>query len=298
MSNLTYEKIKSEAIQFLKDNFIMEIATSHDNNPSVSVVVYMIDENLNFYFITQRNSYKAKYIINNPRISLVVWEHLKMSVQADGVVSIVEDVVKKDWVLNAFADATTKEKNFWSPLLRIKNGEYIIFKISPTWMRILDLSTTTIRQDLSPFTEINLSDITPKNTSTKKIRFLIMDNDPILLKIIKYKFLKEKGWESIITTSYKEANEIFDREKPDCVLTEIIIDDNSGKTGFDFIKDIKSKDNGSNTQVFIFSELSQKDDMDIGAKLGVIRYFVKSKLTLNEVINEISQILFISQNSK
>ncbi|HBH17573.1 MAG TPA: hypothetical protein DDX14_01255, partial [Cyanobacteria bacterium UBA9579] len=91
MSNLTYEKIKSEAIQFLKDNFIMEIATSHDNNPSVSVVVYMIDENLNFYFITQRNSYKAKYIINNPRISLVVWEHLKMSVQADGVVSIVED---------------------------------------------------------------------------------------------------------------------------------------------------------------------------------------------------------------
>jgi len=152
----SYEKIKSETISFLKDNFVMEIATARDNKPAVSPVVYVIDDDLNFYFVTYRMSYKAQNLINNPQCSFTIWQFLKMSVQADGMASVVEDETKKAWVIEAFADAATKDPNFWAPIFRIKKGDYCVFKITPTWMRVLDLTHNTIRQEESPFTDIKL----------------------------------------------------------------------------------------------------------------------------------------------
>jgi len=79
-----------------------------------------------------------------------------MSVQASGVASVVEDEAKKEWVIEAFADAATKDPNFWAPIFRIKRGDYMVFQIKPTWMRVLDLTHSTVRQIKSPFTEIKM----------------------------------------------------------------------------------------------------------------------------------------------
>lgn len=125
----------------------------------------------------------------------------------------------------------------------------------------------------------------------KTILFLLNDTDLILLNVMKNKFKKENGWESIISTSYDEAIKSFEQEKPDGVLTEIIINDHEGRTGLDFISDIKGKRNASSTQVIIFTELGLDEDKERANKLGVKHYFVKSKITLNELANEIKGIL-------
>jgi len=132
----------------------MDLATSHEDKPAVASAVYVIDEDLNFYFVTYRVSLKAQNLINNPQCSLTVWQFLEMSVQASGTASIVEDEEKKTWVLDGLADAATKDPNFWAPIFRIKGGDYVVFKITPTWMRALDLSQSTVRQQESPFTEV------------------------------------------------------------------------------------------------------------------------------------------------
>jgi len=156
MDDTVYEKIKGDTISFLKNNFVMEIATCYDNKPAVSPMIYVIDDDLNFYFITYTNSYKAQNLIKNPQCSLTVWQFLQMSVQVDGKTEIIEDEVKKAWVVDMFADASTKDPNFWAPIFRIKGGDYVIFKIQPTWMRVLDLTHNTVRQENSPYTEIKL----------------------------------------------------------------------------------------------------------------------------------------------
>lgn len=156
VDNITYEKIKSDMINFLKEKFVMELATCKDNMPAVAPMVYVIDEDLNFYFVTYTHTLKAQNLVANPQCSFVVWEFLKMSIQASGIASIVEDEVKKAWVVEAFADAATKDPNFWAPIFRIKRGDYVIFKIKPTWMRVLDLTHSTVRQEGSPFTEIKI----------------------------------------------------------------------------------------------------------------------------------------------
>lgn len=141
---------------FLKEQFVMEIATSEDNKPAASVVIYVIDDDLNFYFVTHKDSRKSQHLLKNPQISFSIWEFLKMSVQVDGATSVVEDEAKKAWVVDAFGDAATRDPNFWAPIFRIKGGEYIVFKIKPTWMRVLDLTRNTVRQQETPFTEIKL----------------------------------------------------------------------------------------------------------------------------------------------
>lgn len=156
MNDLTYEKTKSEMISFLKDNFVMNLATVNENKPAVAPVVYVTDDELNFYFVTYRQSFKAQNLVNNSQCSFTIWKFLEMCVQVDGLASLVEDEAKKEWVVKAFADSATKDPNFWAPIFRIKRGDYCVFKIKPTWMRVLDLTHNTVRQEESPYTEIKL----------------------------------------------------------------------------------------------------------------------------------------------
>lgn len=157
MINDNYEQIKDAATSFLKENFVMALSTANENGPATAPVIFVTDEDLNFYFVTYRISYKAQNLINNPKCSFAIWQFLKMSVQGAGEASIVEDEAKQAWVMDSFADAATKDPNFWAPIFRIKRGDYCIFKIKPTWLRVLDLTHNTVRQQESPFTEIKLS---------------------------------------------------------------------------------------------------------------------------------------------
>lgn len=145
---------KSAVKEFLQINFVAELATTDGTKPTCSPVIYVIDDDLNFYFVTNTDSYKAQNIINNPNVSMTVWEFSKMSVQMDGVATEVKDEDKIEWVVNAFGDAATKDPNFWAPIFRIKRSDYVAFKVTPNWLRALDLSHDTVRSKLTPYTEI------------------------------------------------------------------------------------------------------------------------------------------------
>ncbi len=127
MDTNLYDTTKKEVVSFLKENFVMELATARNDKPAVAPIIYVIDDELNFYFVTYRMSYKAQNLINNPRCSFTVWQFLQMCVQADGVASVVEEENKKEWVIEAFADVATKDPNFWAPIFRIKRGDYCVF---------------------------------------------------------------------------------------------------------------------------------------------------------------------------
>jgi nitroimidazol reductase NimA-like FMN-containing flavoprotein (pyridoxamine 5'-phosphate oxidase superfamily) len=154
MSELGVSITKEEVTSFLKTNFVANISTTDGDKPTCSPIIYVIDDELNFYFVTNTDSFKAKNIVNNPKVSLSVWEFLKMSVQLDGEASEVTEEPKKEWVVEAFGDAATKDPNFWAPIFSIKRSDYVVYKIKPTWLRVLDLSHSTVRAKLTPYTQI------------------------------------------------------------------------------------------------------------------------------------------------
>ena len=145
---------KEEVISFLKANFVGDMSTTNGDKPTCSPIVYVVDDELSFYFVTNRDSYKAKNIISNPNVCLSVWRFSEMSVQLDGTAEEVTEEAKKEWVVEAFGEAATQDPNFWAPIFRIKRGDYAVFKIKPTWLRVLDLTHNTVRAKLTPYTQI------------------------------------------------------------------------------------------------------------------------------------------------
>lgn len=149
---------KKRVRDFLQRHFIMQIATvSPRNKPHASVMLYHMDRDFTFYMVTHRETYKSQNLLKKPYISLSVWEHGHMMVQADAKVSTVKDKKQALAITEKLADAATADEGFWPPLFRIGGDEYILFKIKPTWLRALDLTSTTITSKHTPFTEIKLS---------------------------------------------------------------------------------------------------------------------------------------------
>jgi len=125
----------------------------------------------------------------------------------------------------------------------------------------------------------------------KTILFLLNDTDVVLMSVIKAKFQKDAGWDSMISTNYDEAIKCLDKKNPDAVLTEIIINDHKGRTGFDFIEEINYLGKKDKLKVIIFTELGLDEDKQKALALGVKHYFIKSKIALNGLIDEIKKII-------
>lgn len=147
---------RDDVLSFMKEHFIMEIATISDNRPHASVMLYVVDDDFNIYFATHESTYKAKNLVKNPAISVCIWEHGKMLIQADGEAHLVEDTAEQADISDKLAAATQRRDDFWPPLFRTGEGAYVVFKMKPTWMRALELENGHITETEPPFTEIEL----------------------------------------------------------------------------------------------------------------------------------------------
>lgn len=145
---------KQQVIDFLRSVSVMNLAVSSNDKPISSVLLFHVDDDLNFYFGTHNDSYKAIAIRDNPKVGFSVWEHNKMLVQADGIAEEILEPASINSVLNDIVLATNNIKNFWPPVLRIRGNGYAVFRIKTTWMRALDLQSDAITEKELPFTMI------------------------------------------------------------------------------------------------------------------------------------------------
>ncbi|EKE06180.1 MAG: hypothetical protein ACD_19C00062G0003 [uncultured bacterium] len=122
-----------------------------------------------------------------------------------------------------------------------------------------------------------------------KTLIIISERDPVLSRVCKYKFNKNKGWHSHIINSYSLAWKKIKKEKPQIILTDIILE---GGDGFKLIKKIRrSKDKDiAKTPIIILTELSQNSDRERALDLGATEYFVKSEVSINTIIEKIKEL--------
>lgn len=133
----------------------MQIATATPKGkPQVNVMLFAVDKEFNFYFTTHKSSRKAKNLKQNNRISITVWKHKQMMVQADAKVAPLTKEPEINHALDLLADKATMDDEFWPPLLQIEGNDYIIYKAKPSKITALDLSKPTIHKATSPFTVI------------------------------------------------------------------------------------------------------------------------------------------------
>ncbi len=116
---------------------------------------------------------------------------------------------------------------------------------------------------------------------------LLVEDEPLLAALLKQRLEKE-GFEVKSVSDGEEALTALRRETPRLILLDIILPKMSG---FEFMEHVKDDPQIPSIPIVITSNLGQETDIERGRKLGAVGYFVKARISIEELINEIKGYL-------
>ncbi len=121
----------------------------------------------------------------------------------------------------------------------------------------------------------------------EKIKILLVEDDSFLLGMYAAKFELE-GYKVTMAEDGEKAIRAALKEPPDIILLDIIL---PKLNGFDVLKQLKAESSTSKIPVILLTNLSQRDEVEQGLKMGAIDYLIKAHFMPSEVVEKIKKIL-------
>ncbi len=115
---------------------------------------------------------------------------------------------------------------------------------------------------------------------------LLAEDDPYIQDIYARKFTKE-GFLVQIAKDGQEALEKMKQKLPDLLLLDILM---PTMDGWEVLKKIRADQGLKNVKVAVISNLNSQDYLQEIVDLGVIKYFLKSENTAEEITAGIREI--------
>ncbi len=115
-------------------------------------------------------------------------------------------------------------------------------------------------------------------------KILLVEDDNNLREIYEARLMAE-GYEIV---SGEEALTVAMKEKPDLIISDVMMPKISG---FDMLDILRTTEETKNAKVIMMTALSQAEDKARAEKLGADRYLVKSQVTLEDVAKVAKQVL-------
>lgn len=107
--------------------------------PEAATIYYVVDEDFNFYFLSESNSRKVENFRKNPHVALVVGtEDAPVTAQIEGDVSQLEN---GEEFMEKFEELEkVSHQGEYKPVLESLKDRPggVIYKIKPTWLRWTD----------------------------------------------------------------------------------------------------------------------------------------------------------------
>ncbi len=122
-----------------------------------------------------------------------------------------------------------------------------------------------------------------ESVSPKKI--LIADDEKAIVRALALK-LTNAGFITDVAVNGLEAIEKIKVTKFDLIVLDLIMPEKDGFAVLEFMRANKIV-----APVLVASNLSQEDDLKRAKDLGAVDYFIKSNVSLQEIINNIKKIL-------
>lgn len=118
-------------------------------------------------------------------------------------------------------------------------------------------------------------------------KIMLVEDDANLREIYGARLLAE-GYLIVTARDGEEALALVVEEKPDLIITDIMMPKISG---FDMLDILRSTPETKNTKIVMMTALSQMEDKTRADKLGADKYLVKSQVTLDDVARVVHQLL-------
>ena len=118
-------------------------------------------------------------------------------------------------------------------------------------------------------------------------KVMVVEDDASLREIYSVRITAE-GYEVVSAGDGEEALAVAVREKPDLILSDVMMPRISG---FDMLDIIRSTPETAKIKVIMMTALSSDEQRQRGESLGANRYLVKSQVGIEDVINTIHEVL-------
>ncbi len=118
-------------------------------------------------------------------------------------------------------------------------------------------------------------------------KILLVEDDVFMIELLA-KDLEQAGFEVITAKTGSEGVALFEKNKPDLILLDLLLPD---QNGFDTLRNVRRSPEGRATKVMILSNIAEGPDMDEAKRLGVMGYMVKANFTLPEIVKKIQEVL-------
>ncbi len=118
-------------------------------------------------------------------------------------------------------------------------------------------------------------------------KIMVVEDDASLREIYSIRITAE-GYDVVSAGDGEEALAVAVREKPDLILSDVMMPKISG---FDMLDILRSTPETANIKVVMMTALSAEDQRQRGERLGANRYLVKSQVGIEDVINTIHEVL-------
>ena len=119
-----------------------------------------------------------------------------------------------------------------------------------------------------------------------KYKILLIEDEPDLVDLFSTS-LRKAGFQVEVIEDGLNALNFVKKIKPDLVLLDLII---PKKDGYEVLKEIKYDKATSKTLVYVFSNLTQKAEIEKAMKLGAKDYLIKSDYTPSKLVAKINEI--------
>jgi CheY-like chemotaxis protein len=112
----------------------------------------------------------------------------------------------------------------------------------------------------------------------QKVLFIEDDCDQIVLYKTKFEL---EGFDFLCANTGTEGIALAKEKKPGLIFLDIIMPE---QNGLDVLKKLKKDEDTKGIPTVLFTNLSDKDSREKGIKLGAVDYFVKTDITLKDLI--------------
>jgi DNA-binding response OmpR family regulator len=118
-------------------------------------------------------------------------------------------------------------------------------------------------------------------------RIIIVEDDPMIAEIYHKKFAAS-GFEVFVVNGGDEALNVAKIEKPDVVMTDLIM---PKMDGFQLIEKLRGGEYDPNIRIIVTSNLSQKEDQEKAMKAGANGFLAKADFTPSNLVKEVERLL-------
>lgn len=118
-------------------------------------------------------------------------------------------------------------------------------------------------------------------------KVMVVEDDASLREIYSIRITAE-GYDVVSAGDGEEALAVAVREKPDLILSDVMMPKISG---FDMLDILRSTPETAKIKVVMMTALSGEDQRQRGERLGADRYLVKSQVGIEDVVNTIHEVL-------